>query len=49
MSEQRFEIEGFAAADDAGEIGVIVGGAETDGGGRYRRDDDRCGAGGDLP
>ena len=49
MREQRFEIEGFAATDGAGEIGVIVGGAETDSSCGDRRDDDGCGAGGDLP
>ena len=42
-------IEGFAAAEDAGEIGVIVGRAKQDGSGADRRDDDAGAAGGNFP
>ncbi len=49
VREQGFEVEGFAAADGAGEIGVVIAGAQADGGGRDRGDHDGCGAGGDLP
>ncbi len=49
VGEQGFDVEGFAAAEGAGEIGVVVGGALADGGGRDRRDHDRGFAGGDFP
>jgi hypothetical protein len=49
VREQGIEIEGFAAADGAGEIGIVIAGAEANGGGRDRRDHDGCGAGSDLP
>ena len=49
MREQRFEVEGFAATDGAGEIGVVIGGAEPDGGGGDWGDDDSGGAGGNFP
>ena len=49
VREQRFEIERFAAADGAGEIGVVVAGTQADGGGRNRRDHNGHCAGRDLP
>ncbi len=49
VSEQRFEIERFAAADGAGKIGVIVGRAQADGCRCDRRDHDGGGSGRDLP
>ncbi len=49
VGEERLEIEGFAATDGAGEIGVVIAGAEADGGCGDGRDDDGCGAGGDFP
>ncbi len=49
MGEQGFEIEGFAAADGAGEVGVVVAGAEANRRGCYWRDDDGGGAGCNLP
>ena len=49
VSEQRFEVEGFAAANGAGEVGIIIGGAKADGGGRNRRDDDGGRSGRNLP
>ena len=49
MREQGLEIKRFAAADGAGEIGIIIAGAQADSGGRDWRDHDRCRSGGDLP
>ena len=49
VREQGFEVERFAAADGAGEIGVVVAGAQADGGGRDWRDHDGCSTGGNLP
>ena len=49
MGEKIFDVEGFAAAEGAGQIGVVVGGAQQDGGGRDRSDHDRRFAGGNLP
>ena len=49
VGEERLEIEGFAATDGAGEIGVVIAGAEANRGCCDRRDDDGCGAGGNFP
>ena len=49
VGEERIEIEGFAATDGAGEIGVVIAGAESNRGCSDRRDDDGCSAGGNFP
>ena len=49
VGEKVLDVEGFAAAQNAGEVGVVVGGAQQDGRRRDRSDDDRSLAGGDLP
>ncbi len=49
VREQVVDVERFAAAQHAGQVGVVVGRALQDGGGRDRSDDDRRFAGGDLP
>ncbi len=49
VGEQVVDVERFAAAERAGEIGVVVGGALEDSSGGDRRDHDRGLAGGDLP
>ena len=49
VAEQIVDVEGLAAAQNAGQIGVVLGGALKDGGGRDRRDHDRGFAGGNLP
>ena len=49
MGEKIIDVEGFSATEDAGQVGVVVGGALQDGGGRDRSDHDRGFAGGDLP
>jgi hypothetical protein len=49
VGEEGIEVEGLAAADDAGKAGVVIAGAQTDGSGGDRRDDDGCGTGGNLP
>ena len=49
VGEQSVEVERFAAANGAGEVGVIVARAQTDGCGGDGRDDDGSGAGGDFP
>ena len=49
VSEKIVDVERFAAAQNAGEVGVVLGGALQDGGGGDRSDHDRRLAGGDLP
>ena len=49
VREQLFDIEGFAAAQNAGEVGVVLGGAQQNGRGGDRSDHDRSLAGGNLP
>src|ERR1700678_623301 len=49
VREKSVEIEGFAATNGPGEIGIVVAGTKADCGGRDGRDHDRGCAGGDLP
>ncbi len=49
VSEKIIDVERFAAAQNAGEVGIVFGGALKDRGGRDRRDHNRRLAGGDLP
>ena len=49
VGEKIVDVEGFAAAQNAGEIGVVVGRAQQDGRRGDRSDHDRGLAGGDLP
>ena len=49
MREQVVDVERFAAAEGAGEITVVIGGALKDCRGGDRRDYDRSFAGGDFP
>ena len=49
VSEQVVDIERFAAAQNACQVGVVLGGTLKDGGGRDRSDHDRSFSGGDLP
>ena len=49
VGEEIIEIEGFAATDGAGEIGVVIAGAQSNRGCSDRRDDDGCSAGGNFP
>src|ERR1700678_149676 len=49
MFEQFFQIENFSAAQNAGQIGVVVRRTEQDGGRGDRRNDDRGAASGNLP
>ncbi len=49
VGEEGIEIERFTAADGAGKIGVVIGGAQTDGRGSDGRDDDGCRTCSNLP
>ena len=49
MGEKTVDVERFAAAQNAGQIGIIICGALKNGSGRYGRDHNRRLAGGDLP
>ncbi len=49
VSEKVINVERFSAAQNASEIGIVLGGALKDGGRRHGRDHNRRLAGGDLP
>ncbi len=49
MGQEGFEIEGFSAADGAGQAGVVIGGLKFDSRCGDRRDYDVGGAGSDFP
>src|ERR1700722_17672819 len=49
VGEEGIEIERFTAADGAGKIGVVIGGAQTNGRSSDGRNDDGCRTCSNLP